>query len=116
MSNDPVTAHPYWVSPLGWRQRPGDFDAIFGESGLIVVKGDANYRRLVDDRHWDFTTPFSVAVGSTPAPLLVLRTLKSEVAAGLTAPAVTHAAADDPEWLQNGRWAIAGFLPGPHNP
>ncbi len=108
-----VTAHPYWVSPLGWRHRPEDLESLLEESGLVVVKGDANYRRLVDDRHWDFTTPFSDAIGSTPAPLLVLRTLKSEVAAGLDPGAIQAAAAADPEWLQNGRWAIAGFLPGP---
>ncbi len=108
-----VTAHHYWVSPLGWRHRPEDLESLLAESGLVVVKGDANYRRLVDDRHWDFTTPFSDAVGSTPAPLLVLRTLKSEVAAGLDPDAIQAAAAADPEWLQNGRWAIAGFLPGP---
>lgn len=108
-----VTAHPYWVSPGGWRSRPADLDNLLGDSALIVVKGDANYRRLVDDRHWDFSTDFAAAVGSTPAPLLVLRTVKSEVAAGLDAAAVDRAAAADPTWLQNGRWAIAGFLPGP---
>lgn len=108
-----VTAHPYWVSPLGWRSRPADLEALLTGSGLVVVKGDANYRRLVDDRHWDFTTPFSGAVGPSPAPLLVLRTLKSEVAAGLESAAVDCAAAADPKWMQNGRWAIAGFLPGP---
>jgi hypothetical protein len=107
-----VLTDPYWVSPLGWRQRPDDLEALLNGSGLIVVKGDANYRRLVDDRHWDFTTPFAIAVGSTPAPMLALRTVKSEVAAGLEAAAVDRAAATDPEWLQNGQWAMAGFLPG----
>jgi uncharacterized protein with ATP-grasp and redox domains len=111
-----VTVHPYWVSPLGWRERPEDLEEMLHDSGLVLVKGDANYRRLVDDRHWDFTTPFSTAVGSTPAPLLALRTLKSEVAAGLEAASVEHAAATDPEWLQNGRWAVAAFMPGQGNP
>jgi uncharacterized protein with ATP-grasp and redox domains len=110
-----VTTHPYWVSPLGWRQRPDDLERSLGGSGLIIVKGDANYRRLVDDRHWDFTTPFAVAVGSNPAPLLALRTMKSEVATGLDAAAVGKAQVADPQWLQNGRWAIAGFLPGPND-
>ncbi len=108
-----ATVHPYWVSPLGWRQRPDDLEEMLNESGLILVKGDANYRRLVDDRHWDFSTPFATAVGPSPAPLLALRTVKSEVAAGLGTTSVEAAAAADPEWLQNGRWAIAAFLPGP---
>lgn len=106
-----VLSHPYWVSPLGWRQRPDDLDTLLEGSGLVVVKGDANFRRLVDDRHWDFSTPLATAVGSAPAPILALRTLKSEVAAGLEAAAVDRAATADPDWLQNGRWAMAGFVP-----
>lgn len=104
-----ISSHPFWVSPLGWRDRPADLDLLLSEAGLIIVKGDANYRRLVDDRHWSFTTPFAEAIESTPAPLLALRTIKSEVAVGLEADAVTDTAAQDPLWLQNGQWALANF-------
>jgi uncharacterized protein with ATP-grasp and redox domains len=104
-----ISAHPYWVSPLGWRDRPADLDLELSEAGLIIVKGDANYRRLLDDRHWDFTTAFSVAIESAPAPLLALRAIKSEVAAGLDRPSIDSTAAADPEWLQNGQWAVANF-------
>lgn len=103
-----ISAHPFWVSPLGWRDRPADLDLELSEAGLIIVKGDANYRRLVDDRHWDFTTPFAEAIESTPAPLLALRAIKSEVATGLDADAI-KLASNDGEWLQNGRWAVANF-------
>ncbi|MCP3974730.1 MAG: protein-glutamate O-methyltransferase family protein [bacterium] len=103
-----ISAHPYWVSPLGWRDRPADLDLELSEAGLIIVKGDANYRRLLDDRHWDFTTAFSTAVESTPAPLLALRAIKSEIAAGLDSEAIETAAADA-EWLQNGQWAMASL-------
>ncbi len=105
-----IVTHPFWVSPLSWRERPADLDAALTEAGMIIMKGDANYRRLLGDRHWDFTTPFPRAIGSTPAPLLALRTLKSEVAAGLEPAAVTAAESIDPEWLQNGRWAVASFV------
>ncbi len=104
-----ISAHPYWVSPLGWRDRPADLDLELSEAGMIIVKGDANYRRLIDDRHWDFTTPFSVAIESTPAPLLALRAIKSEVATGLDQELIDSTAAADPEWLQNGQWALANF-------
>lgn len=104
-----ISAHPYWVSPLGWRDRPADLDLELSEAGLIIVKGDANYRRLLDDRHWDFTTAFATAVESTPAPLLSLRAIKSEIAVGLDGDAIKTAAAADAEWLQNGQWAIASF-------
>ena len=105
-----VTEHPFWVSPLSWRERPGSIDAELGTSGLTIVKGDANYRRLLGDRHWDFTTPFVEAVGPTPTPLLALRTLKAEVAAGLKQSDIADAGAADAEWLINGRWAVASFI------
>ncbi len=102
----------FWVSPLEWRDRPDAIDDQLGKSGLIICKGDANYRRLLGDRHWDFSTPFADAIGSTPAPLLALRTLKSEVAAGLSDEVVARVEASDPEWLENGRWALASFSHG----
>lgn len=106
-----VAHDPFWVSPLGWRQRPHHLNRQLGEGGLILVKGDANYRRLLDDRHWDPTTPFGDAIGSTPAPLLALRTLKSEIVSGLEPGTVESAAEQDPDWMQNGRWALASFAP-----
>jgi len=106
-----IDTDPYWVSPLGWRSRPAELEESLAETGLIVVKGDANYRRLLDDRHWEFTTPFPEAIGSTPSPLLSLRTIKSETAAGLRARDVAAAGEADPRWLQNGRWAMASYSP-----
>jgi uncharacterized protein with ATP-grasp and redox domains len=104
-----ISAEPFWVSPLGWRSRPDTIDHSMRHSGLVIVKGDANYRRLLDDRQWDFTTPFATAIGSTPAPLLALRTIKSELVAGLAPGQAEETASIDPQWLQNGRWATASF-------
>ena len=104
-----ISAEPFWVSPLGWRSRPESVENSLSRSALVIVKGDANYRRLLDDRHWDFTTPFADAIGPSPAPLLALRTIKSELVAGLAPGQAAATAAADPEWLQNGRWATASF-------
>lgn len=104
-----VATDPYWVSPLSWRDRPEHIDADLRRSRLVIVKGDANYRRLLGDRHWQPTLAFSEAIGPIPAPLLVLRTLKSEIAAGLHAESIAAASAADDKWMQNGRWAVANF-------
>jgi hypothetical protein len=52
------------------------------------VKGDANYRRLIGDALWPHDTPFAHVLSYFAAPLLALRTLKSEVCVGL-APGVS---------------------------
>ncbi len=40
-------------------------------------------RRLLGDRHWDFTTNMADIFSYLPVPMVALRTLKSEVATGL---------------------------------
>lgn len=106
----PVT-DPYWTSPLcGW-QMPEDLYAELAESMLVVFKGDANYRRLLGDRRWAYTTPFEKIVAYFPAPLLALRTLKAELAAGLKASQVEELNRVDPDWLTDGRWGVIQFVP-----
>jgi uncharacterized protein with ATP-grasp and redox domains len=105
-----VETHPFWVSPLAFWQCPQDLDNKLGKAGLIVVKGDANYRRLLGDRHWNHTTPISEII-RPPAPLVALRTSKAEVAAGLSPPIVERATAADSDWMTNGHWGMIQYAP-----
>jgi hypothetical protein len=50
---------------------------------LVVMKGDLNYPRLMGDCTWPTTTDFTDATAYFPAPVVALRTLKSEVVVGL---------------------------------
>ncbi|RPI26313.1 MAG: DUF89 family protein, partial [Chloroflexota bacterium] len=83
----------------------------FSQSHLVISKGDANYRRILGDRHWPYTTPIDQIVSYFPAPLLLLRALKSEVAAGLPAAQIERAARQDTTWLIDGRWGVIQFTP-----
>lgn len=102
--------HPFWTSPLPMWEMTADLRSELAQSDLIITKGDANYRRLLGDRHWTFTTPFNEIVSYAPAPLLALRTSKSEVAAGLTAEKIEATINKDPGWLTNGRWGVMQFV------
>ncbi|BAZ80021.1 damage-control phosphatase ARMT1 family protein [Sphaerospermopsis kisseleviana CS-549] len=95
-----------WTSPLPFWQIPQSLKDELAKSNLIVVKGDANYRRLLGDVYWDYTTNFADIVAYLPAPMLALRTLKSEVAAGLKAEVLEELAILDPQWLTNGQWGV----------
>jgi hypothetical protein len=44
-----------------------------------------------------------------PAPVVLLRTCKSEVAIGIVAESQEFAATHDPAWLTNGRWGVIQF-------
>jgi hypothetical protein len=91
---------------------PGPLRAELSESEMIISKGDANYRRLLGDRHWPPTTKFADVVGYSPAPLAALRTQKSEVAIGLEPGQAETVAGQDSEWLINGRWGVIQFWDG----
>jgi hypothetical protein len=53
------------------------------EPKLIIVKGDANYRRLLGDRHWSWDACVSKVFSYWPVPILALRTFKAEIGIGV---------------------------------
>jgi hypothetical protein len=73
---------------------------------LVIIKGDANYRRLLGDAHWPYTTPFAYATRYFPSPLVALRTLKAEIIVGLRPGEAEQLQAEDPAWLVNGKRGI----------
>lgn len=101
----------FWTSPLAMWALPRRLQDEFMESELVITKGDLNYRRLLGDRHWPFTTPFTAAVDYFSAPLLALRTAKSEVMVGLDPGQPATAEAKDPDWLVDGQWGVIQFAP-----
>ncbi len=100
-----------WTSPLRAREFPANVNAELARADLLISKGDANYRRLLGDRHWPFTTPFEDVMAYFPTPLLALRTLKAEVAAGLSPEQVDRLNETEPDWAVNGRWGLIQFAP-----
>jgi uncharacterized protein with ATP-grasp and redox domains len=107
-----LRTHPFWTSPLAFWELPDDLRADLRQADLLISKGDANYRRLLGDRHWPFTTPFAAILAYAPAPLVALRTLKAELAAGLAAEQVARLNEIDPDWMINGRWGVIQFAAG----
>ncbi|MBW4605576.1 MAG: protein-glutamate O-methyltransferase family protein [Calothrix sp. FI2-JRJ7] len=101
----------FWTSPLAFWEMPDVVRNDLAASNLTIIKGDANYRRLLGDRHWDYTTNISDIISYFPAPLLALRTLKSEVAAGIKPEVIHSLAPSDTNWLTNGQWGVIQLVP-----
>lgn len=96
----------FWTAPLPFWEMPEDLRCDLAKSQLIFVKGDANYRRLLGDCQWLFTTPFDDIVCYFPAPMVSLRTLKAEIIVGLQENQVEELNRRDPQWLINGEWGV----------
>lgn len=104
-----LRADPFWTTYLMFHQFPAALRTDLSGSGLVILKGDVNYRRLLDDRHWPHTTPLQEIAGAFPAPLLVLRTLKGEIQVGLAPGQAEALSAQDPDWLINGQRGLVHF-------
>jgi hypothetical protein len=76
---------------------------------LAIVKGDLNYRRLVGDCHWPATTPFADLAGHFPTAVAALRTLKSDVAAGLDTGVLERLDASGDPWRTSGAYGLVQF-------
>jgi uncharacterized protein with ATP-grasp and redox domains len=100
---------PFWTSHRMFRQFPPALRDLLARSDLVVLKGDVNYRRLLDDRHWPYTTPLEQAAAYFPVPFLVLRTLKGEIQVGLAPGQAEALAAQDPHWLINGQRGLIQY-------
>ncbi|WP_414543837.1 damage-control phosphatase ARMT1 family protein [Nostoc sp. CCY0012] len=100
----------FWTSPLAFWQIPDTLKNELAKANLLIVKGDANYRRLLGDRHWQLTDSIADIVCYLPTPMVALRTLKSEVTVGLQSEVVEKVAKSDPDWLTNGQWGVIQFV------
>jgi hypothetical protein len=104
-----LAPHPYFNGPLSLWQLPLELERRFQGACLVVLKGDAHYRRALGDAIWPPATPFAQATRYFPAPLLALRTLKSDPIVGLAEGQAERLDVEDPSWRVNARRAVASL-------
>jgi uncharacterized protein with ATP-grasp and redox domains len=102
----------FWNSPIPMWELPSGLREVLSGADLLISKGDANYRRLLGDRQWDFTLPFHQVVDYLPVPMAALRTSKAELAVGLNLDQIREVYNQDPNWLIDGKWGMVHFSPG----
>jgi hypothetical protein len=101
-----ISTHWFWTAPYSFHHLPADLVAEVRAASFVLLKGDLNYRRLLGDLWWPPTADVAAATAYLPAPVGVLRTLKSDVVAGLPADVVARLERDEPGWRTSGRYAV----------
>ena len=101
----------YWNAPLWFWQLDKALAKELSQSQLIISKGDANYRRIAGDFHWPADKPFGDIAAYSPAPLLALRILKSDLILGIDQTTVARVSQQDPAWRTNGHWGLIQLAP-----
>jgi len=100
-----VVSSTFYNSARDFWELPEDLRAEYADAAVVILKGDANYRRLLGDRHWPYDTDFDAYARSFWASpgLISLRTMKSGVALGIPAAQQAEAKAARPkDWLTSG--------------
>jgi len=102
-----IREHPFFTGPGALWEMPPELEAAFAGARLVILKGDANYRRAVGDALWPVDATFRHVTSYFPAPLFALRTLKSDPIVGLTREVAAGLDASDPSWRVNGQRGVA---------
>jgi hypothetical protein len=96
----------FWNGPQFLWDRPPRIAAELDRATIVVLKGDANYRRVIGDALWPAETSFDLVTSYFPAPLLCVRTLKSDPIVGLPPGLAARLDTVDREWRINGRRGV----------
>ncbi len=101
----------YWNSPRWLNQLPPRLQATFAGARLVILKGDANYRRSTFDTVSAPDIPYQEVTAYFPHPLLALRTLKSDPVFGLDAARAAQLDAQHgaENWRVIGRYGVIQF-------
>ncbi|XP_066592897.1 damage-control phosphatase ARMT1-like isoform X2 [Prorops nasuta] len=103
----------YWTEPYDFsemKEKDKVLYAKLSDAKLVIFKGDLNYRKLLSDINWEYTTPFIQALRDfNPTNILSLRTIKSDVVAGLRPRLAEEISAKDENWLVTGQYGLIEF-------
>ncbi|CAK9826417.1 Damage-control phosphatase ARMT1 [Anthophora retusa] len=114
----------YWTGPYDFAEMKAQDPVLYAklsEAKLAIFKGDLNYRKLLGDINWNYTTEFIRALrGFGPTNLLSLRTVKSDVCVGLLPGVAEELFKKDENWMFTGQYgliqtSLAGICPCPKN-
>jgi hypothetical protein len=98
-----LSPDPFWSGPSFLWDAPDHVARALREASIVVVKGDANYRRVIGDAVWPDGAQLGDAAAYVGAPLLCVRTLKSDALVGLPSELAHGLDSTDPRWRIDGR-------------
>lgn len=99
----------FWVEPKCFNRMPNRLKHHFKKSSLIVVKGDLNYRRLVQDKNWNYDDSFAKRILLRKRPVLSPRVLKSDLIVGVSPAMNSFAKSQENQYQRNGKFGVIHF-------
>ncbi len=97
---------PFWSGPRFLHDMPRTVREWLATATLLVLKGDANYRRLSGDALWPSEATFAQACAGVPCAVACLRTMKSDSVVGLPPDVVAQLDATESRWRIDGKRGV----------
>ncbi|XP_055628094.1 damage-control phosphatase ARMT1-like [Toxorhynchites rutilus septentrionalis] len=106
-------ANHFWTSPYEFHRMKEVNPELYEElsrSHLLIFKGDLNYRKLLGDFNFPYTTPFAETLqGFLPTNLCTLRTVKADLISGIAEGLSEQLFAKNAEWMLTGEYGVIQF-------
>lgn len=100
----------FWTADGRLWELPPRLHQTLREARLVITKGDLNYRRTTGDAIWPRGATLAEAARGFPAPLLALRTVKSDTLVGVEAATVERLdTQEEGNWRTDGTYGVAQF-------
>jgi len=96
----------FWNGPRFLWRRPARIARELDRADIVILKGDANYRRAVGDALWPTGATFADATGYLSSALVCLRTMKSDALVGIGGQRIAELDRADASWRINGRRGV----------
>ncbi|XP_014298422.1 damage-control phosphatase ARMT1 isoform X1 [Microplitis demolitor] len=109
-----VEIESFWTEPYDFSemkiQSPKLYEKL-SEATLVMFKGDLNYRKLLGDINWDYTTDLKTALrGFQPTNIVTLRTIKADLIVGLSHEKVDKLFSKQEDWMITGQYGLIHVL------
>lgn len=103
----------FWTSPYEFcrmKEVNPELYAELSQSHLLIFKGDLNYRKLLGDFNFPYTTSFRETLrGFAPTNLCTLRTVKADLISGIAEGLSEQLDAKDDRWMVTGEYGVIQF-------
>lgn len=100
---------PFFTTSISYRSMPLKLREDLALSDLVIMKGDLNYRKLIDDRKYPMIKGLDEVIDEIPLnfPCLLLRVCKSDCCIGLEESILENLT--DPNWCVSGKYGVIQF-------
>lgn len=105
-----IEIESFWTEPFDYSEMKIKSPELYlklSNAILIIFKGDLNYRKLLGDINWNYSTDLMTALREfNPTNLVTLRTLKADLVVGLNNDIIDKLNNKNENWMVTGQYGV----------